>query len=425
MLRLCIRAALVGCLLTTLWPGTASASPPQAPSFGPGIESFSHYDGQTKCSPWAKPGVVAFQRMVLAAYPGTGAGNISRDCSVGGQSEHKEGRAWDWGVNVANASQKAAADSMLAWLAAPDEAGNRHAMARRVGLMYAIWNKRIFFPGSGWSTYCVQRRGACRDPQDGGTRHPHTDHVHFSFTWAGAKKKTTYWNPARTFVTAVAPSSTGAGFWAVTGNGSVLSGGSTPYLGAKDTEWLNKPIVAAASSPSGYGYYLVSRSGKIYAFGDARTRGPLDQKTTIVDIAVHPTGKGYWLLSAGGRIFSFGKVQSFAKVDEAGSPTALAATPTGLGLWALTSDGNVAARGDALYAGNSKSDAIDIVPSTTGLGYWIASAGGRVQAFGDAAVAGGFDGISRQPIVGMARTASSQGYWLVNRLGEATGFGDA
>ena len=424
MNRRLLCAALACSLFSMLWPGTAVAAP-KAPQFGPGIEAFSHYDGQSKCSPWAKPGVVAFQKMVLAAYPGTGAGNIARSCSVGGQSEHKEGRAWDWGVNVANASQKAAADSMLAWLAARDSAGNQHAMARRVGLMYAIWNKRIFFPGSGWSTYCVQKRGACRDPEDGGVRHPHTDHVHFSFTWAGAKKKTTYWSPERSFVTAVAASPTSTGFWAVTGNGSVLTGGGVPYLGAKDSDWLNKPIVAAASTPSGYGYYLVSRGGKVYALGDARSRGRLDQKTTIVDIAVHPTGKGYWLLSAGGRIFSFGRVQSFARLDVAGAARSIAPTPTGLGLWALTSEGKVAARGDAVHLGDGKAGAVDISPSLTGLGYWIANSGGGVRAFGDAVVAGGFEGISRHPIVGLARTTTSQGYWLVNRLGEATAFGDA
>ena len=424
MRRSCFLAALIGCLVASMWPGTAGAAP-TAPQFGPGIESFSHYEGQSKCSPWAKPGVVAFQQMVLAAFPGTGAGNISRSCSVGGQSEHKEGRAWDWSVNVAVPSQKAAADSMLAWLAARDAAGNKHAMARRLGVMYAIWNKRIFFPGSGWSTYCVQRNGACRDPEDGGTRHPHTDHVHFSFTWAGAKKKTTYWNPSRTYVTAIASSPNGAGFWAVTGNGSVLPEGNVPYLGGRDSEWLKKPIVAAAASPSGYGYYLVSRGGKVYTFGDARSRGRLDQKTTIVDIAVHPGSKGYWLLSAGGRIFSFGNVGSFAKLDVAGAPRSIASTPTGLGVWAVTSEGKVAARGDAVHLGDGKGGAVDIAPSITGLGYWIASAEGRVQAFGDAVVAGGFEGISKEPIVGLARTATSQGYWLVNRLGEATAFGDA
>jgi hypothetical protein len=140
---------------------------------------------------------------------------------------------------------------------------------------------------------------------------------------------------------------------------------------------------------------------------------------------VAPNGKGYWLLSAGGRIFSFGKVASFARIDEAGTPRSIASTATSLGLWAVTSEGKVAARGDALHVGDAKPGAVDIAPTLTGLGYWVASSGGRVQAFGDAIAAGGFDGISRHPIVGLARSATSQGYWLVNTLGEATAFGDA
>ena len=36
-------------------------------------------------------------RRVLRAYPGTRSLGIVRACSAGGRSEHKEGRAWDWG----------------------------------------------------------------------------------------------------------------------------------------------------------------------------------------------------------------------------------------------------------------------------------------------------------------------------------------
>jgi hypothetical protein len=39
--------------------------------------------------------VLAFRKKVLATYPKTSNAGISRDCSIGGQSEHKEGRAWD------------------------------------------------------------------------------------------------------------------------------------------------------------------------------------------------------------------------------------------------------------------------------------------------------------------------------------------
>src|SRR3954468_20983365 len=64
------------------------------------IERLSPYQPQSTCAPIARPGVVKFRSLVLATYHGTGDSGIVRACSVGGRSEHKEGRAWDWRVSV-------------------------------------------------------------------------------------------------------------------------------------------------------------------------------------------------------------------------------------------------------------------------------------------------------------------------------------
>lgn len=152
---------------------------PVTPLFSQAVDPLASYDPQTTCDPVAKPGVIAFRDLVLATYPCTGDSGIVRACSAGGTSEHKEGRAWDWKVTVGNP----AADDFLDWLLATDAQGNRYAMLRRLGVMYMIWNKRIwgaYRPNDGWRTYT----GAS----------PHTDHVHFSFSWEGAKKKTSFWS---------------------------------------------------------------------------------------------------------------------------------------------------------------------------------------------------------------------------------------
>jgi hypothetical protein len=78
-------------------PHTAADLPPSGR--GP-LDDLAPYQPQTTCDPTPKPGVVGFQEIVLAAYPSTSSYGISRDCSIGGRSEHKEGRAWDWGVAV-------------------------------------------------------------------------------------------------------------------------------------------------------------------------------------------------------------------------------------------------------------------------------------------------------------------------------------
>ncbi|MFF5365494.1 hypothetical protein ACFY4I_39945, partial [Streptomyces scabiei] len=155
--------------------------PPTSPDFGPDIDPYAASDPQRGCDPAAKQGVLAFRDLLLATYLGTTSLGISRECGAPGDSEHKEGRALDWGVNV-NGQAHIAAD-LLDWLLATDRHGNTHALARRFGIMYMIWNRRI------WEAYRADRGWT---PYTG--RSPHTNHVHFSFSWAGARKETTWWS---------------------------------------------------------------------------------------------------------------------------------------------------------------------------------------------------------------------------------------
>jgi hypothetical protein len=193
--RSLVSAALL--LAVGLWSlGPAVARVPDSPRFGPIIEGYARYDPQTTCQPNPKPGVVAFRDLILETYPRTGAGRISRACNIGSTSEHKEGRAWDWGVNAANPNQKRKARLVLDWLFAKDRHGNRHARARRLGIMYIMWNRRMWSAWvPGWERYCVQEGASCISVRSGSPVHPHRDHMHFSFSWKGARANTTFWNP--------------------------------------------------------------------------------------------------------------------------------------------------------------------------------------------------------------------------------------
>jgi peptidoglycan hydrolase-like protein with peptidoglycan-binding domain len=179
------QAVLLTATLLAALSGSAQAAtavPPTPANLPAAIEAYQPYVGQAVCDPVAKPGVRAFSNLLLDTYPDSSTLGIVRDCGVGGQSEHKEGRAFDWGVSVTNAKQKAEADGLLAWLLKADSAGNKAANARRFGIMYMIWNKqmwRAYDPDKGWQPYS-------------GTSE-HTDHVHFSFGWNGAKQVTSWW----------------------------------------------------------------------------------------------------------------------------------------------------------------------------------------------------------------------------------------
>ena len=160
----------------------AAATDPVSPVAAPDVvEGWSPYLGQVSCDPTPKPGAVELRQAVLAAYGGRDSG-IGRSCNVGGNSEHKEGRAWDWGLDASKPAEKALAEQFLTWLLAPGPNGMVAYNARRLGVMYVIWDRKVwsqYRAADGWRKYT----GASA----------HTDHVHISLTWNGATKRTSWW----------------------------------------------------------------------------------------------------------------------------------------------------------------------------------------------------------------------------------------
>jgi hypothetical protein len=168
-------------------PSAAAVVPrtPAAPVTLPvGIEDMPAYQPQTVCDPVTKPGITALGALLTATYPDTSVASTARSCaSESGTSEHKDGRALDWAANYQNPQQVAEVHAVFSWLFARDAQGNPNAMLRRLGIMYIIWNKQIWGGWSqSWQPYSCSGVTAC-----------HQDHVHFSFDWAGALKKTSFW----------------------------------------------------------------------------------------------------------------------------------------------------------------------------------------------------------------------------------------
>ncbi len=153
---------------------------PPTPTFPRAIDPYAGYVGQSMCSPTNKPGPVDVKNLIIRTY-GNRSWSIARPCQSG-VSEHYDGRALDIAFNAFSATSRKNANDFLYWLLRPDQYGNRNAMARRLGIMYAIWNRkmwRAYMPSSGWLNYT----GSV----------PHTDHIHLSFSWNGALRRTSYW----------------------------------------------------------------------------------------------------------------------------------------------------------------------------------------------------------------------------------------
>lgn len=181
---LVLATAAAAAVLVTGTPLTAKASglltPAVAMQTAP--DPYADYHGQDSCNPTPQPGTVALRALVMGYYGVGRDGGISRDCSIGDTSEHKEGRAWDWMLDINNPTENAAAQDFLLWLTGPDANGVPAGNARRLGIMYLIRNRQIWEADQatyGWQPYSGPN--------------PHTDHIHISLSWDGAEKRTSWW----------------------------------------------------------------------------------------------------------------------------------------------------------------------------------------------------------------------------------------
>jgi parallel beta-helix repeat protein len=134
------------------------------------------------------------------------------------------------------------------------------------------------------------------------------------------------------------------------------------------------------TTPSKVGYWLAGSNGGVFAFGDAAFHGSSGQinpavaaggansfsVNNIVGIVATANGGGYWLVSATGGVYAFGNAQyngSTAQISTAKAAggansvsvsniVGISATPDGGGYWLVGANGGVYAFGDATYDGS-------------------------------------------------------------------------
>jgi len=159
------------------------------PAIDTPAEPFAESWGERECEELAeRPGTAAFRDFILKHVGGRPGGIGGRPCmSTGHQSGHYSARAWDWMVEASDPEEREMAEAVLDWLIKNDAEN-----FRRVGLTYVIWNKKRWSPRSkGWVNYGgFDSQGRCASPP---CRHPHTNHVHFSFGKPGADGETSFY----------------------------------------------------------------------------------------------------------------------------------------------------------------------------------------------------------------------------------------
>ena len=162
-------------------PSARAAQPhPATPKFGKAIEPYAAYEANKVCDPVNRPGASKIANLIRQTYGNDESIGIARDACYT-TSEHNDGRALDWMVDATTKAGRAKAKSFLHWLLATDKHGNTDAMARRLGIMYIIHDRRIWrsYDGGHWGPY-------------NGTN-PHTDHIHISLGYDGSTGRTSFW----------------------------------------------------------------------------------------------------------------------------------------------------------------------------------------------------------------------------------------
>ncbi|WP_205474076.1 hypothetical protein [Nocardioides sp. SYSU D00038] len=176
-----LAAALVA-LVAVLLPTAAQAAPP--------VEPYASYDPETRCSKLVQRGTVVLGRWIVRQHGGSG-GATWRRCSSS-VSEHQDGRAIDWTMDADDPGDAATVEAFLARVFASDRAGTPHAKARRMGIMYVIWDDRMYAAWEGFEPR-PYLSSSCRRVRSCSKTLRHRDHVHVSLSRAGAKGRTSWY----------------------------------------------------------------------------------------------------------------------------------------------------------------------------------------------------------------------------------------
>jgi len=182
---------LVATLLGALLTATLLTSAPTAAQAAP-VEDYASYQPATRCSPKPKPGAVALGRWMVDTFGGS-YGAVGRQCSSS-TSEHEEGRAFDWTLDATREADRARAARFLERVLATDRRDNTDALARRMGIMYIIWNDRM------WASYDDQfdpdayLSSSCSSTKHCSKTLRHRDHLHVSLTRAGGRGATSWYD---------------------------------------------------------------------------------------------------------------------------------------------------------------------------------------------------------------------------------------
>lgn len=246
------------------------------------------------------------------------------------------------------------------------------------------------------------------------------------------------------YITDLAISADGKGYWLVGTDGGVFSF-NVPFYGSRGTELENAKMSTMCADPLNRGYWLFGEDGGVFTFGEVSYYGdPVGHTVSpIWESAVSPDGRGYAMIDKQGHVYAYGSFPYLGgnPVGYSGNVVDIAVTSSGQGYWLVDEAGDIYTYGDAPYHGGIQDSGlaflkdgrvVGMASTPTDGGYWMVTETGQRWHFGDA------ENLSHNgadwedvranlgdPIFDMTATASGHGYLLVGGNGEVYSFGDA
>ncbi len=250
---------------------------------------------------------------------------------------------------------------------------------------------------------------------------------------------------------AIANAGSTSKYWIATTDGGIFSQGGATFYGSMGGKHLNQPVTSMATRPQYDGYWLQGGDCGVFAFGGAKYQGRYAQSATDFCRAIvsTPSGNGYWQVSRYGHIFAYGDAAAYSGSIDAsikktntgaygiipGLPAngivAAARTVSGKGLILLAANGATYAFGDAPYHGNAPVNyaagkRTTAIATDNKNGYIVAANDGAIYGLGGQYRGGANTiGALQGSVISVAMTPDSGGYWELGQDGGVFTYGNA
>ncbi|MGC8626426.1 MAG: SpoIID/LytB domain-containing protein [Acidimicrobiales bacterium] len=104
----------------------------------------------------------------------------------------------------------------------------------------------------------------------------------------------------------------GGGYWLTASNGAVLAYGDARTYAPTGPVQLSQAVIGLVPSNDGRGYLLVTKNGGVLSFGDAVCVGSLPNEQVAAAVAAYGA-VGYYMLSRSGVVYAFGQAEGFSQ----------------------------------------------------------------------------------------------------------------